>query len=660
MTAPSTSPQAARRAWLPGAALFVVLGLAAVLYWPGLSGWLLLDDFVNLQPLQAMERGNVSWLQAVLHNESGPLGRPLAMLSFAANWLTSSGAVWNLKYTNLMLHLLCGTLVFWLGGRLLAEADGELRRARWWLALWAAAAWLAAPLLVSTVLYVVQRMAQLAALFVLAGLLAYVIGRQNLARRFVFGCALIAAAFLVCWPLAVLGKENGALLPLLALVVEAFFFRFEGGQRTRRLLLAVFGVTVGLPALAALGRTLLDPGWITGGYAARDFTFYQRVLTEPRALLDYVLNLFVPHGPGMGVFHDDYPASSGLLAPPQTLLALLLWAAVLVAAWRLRGPRARVLLFGPVFFLAGHALESSVFPLELYFEHRNYLPAAGIFLSAGAAVWSLREVFSYRRLLAAFLVVLPLGYGAASYQRVMLWRSPLEMLHAQAVTHPGSPRVNVELASNYMAQGDAENALIYLDRAAALSPRELASGIAMHRLVVYCSSHRPVPESAYARLEQAARVQNESYTVNSLALLTERYLGGACPALDVQRVVATLERWLGARADNADLVAWNLHFYAGRLLGTTGHRERAVEHLRAASRISPELLAPGLLAFRYQMELGRTGAARRTLARLRAHDVHNVASHTRALQAYEALLREVDASSATSAVPDAAAVEQRR
>ena len=44
------------------------------------------------------------------------------------------------------------------------------------------AAWLLAPMLVSTVLYVTQRMAQLAALFTLAGLLAFTVGRRAIGR----------------------------------------------------------------------------------------------------------------------------------------------------------------------------------------------------------------------------------------------------------------------------------------------------------------------------------------------------------------------------------------------------------------------------------------------------------------------------------------------
>ena len=116
------------------------------------------------------------------------------------------------KAVNLALHLACGVVLFALT-RALAGLRVDARAART-AALLACALWLLSPLLVSTVLYTVQRMAQLATLFSLAGLLCYVHGRRRGSR------AAVAAAFGLCWPLAALSKENGALLPLLALLVE--------------------------------------------------------------------------------------------------------------------------------------------------------------------------------------------------------------------------------------------------------------------------------------------------------------------------------------------------------------------------------------------------------------------------------------------------------
>ena len=212
------------RGWtesLPGVLLWALLALTAAVYWPGLAGPLVLDDFENLKPLVDMHSGAISWQEVVFGSSVGVGGRPVAMLSFVLNWQTSAGEIWSLKHTNLAIHLMCGALLFWLSGRLLAEPLSAVPTHRWWLALLVASLWLLAPMQVSTVLYVVQRMAQLATLFVLAGLLCYVTGRQQLTKRRRLGIALMCLCFVLFWPLATLSKQNGALLPLLALLFLA-------------------------------------------------------------------------------------------------------------------------------------------------------------------------------------------------------------------------------------------------------------------------------------------------------------------------------------------------------------------------------------------------------------------------------------------------------
>jgi hypothetical protein len=148
------------RTWVPGLLLWGLLLVTAAIYWPGLNGPLVLDDFENLEPFAGIQSGALGWDEVLSANAIGLGGRPIAMISFAGNWLSSGGEVWSLKHTNLMLHLLCGTLLFWLAGRLLGEPRSAVAAQRWWLALLVAALWLLSPMLVSTVLYIIQRMAQ--------------------------------------------------------------------------------------------------------------------------------------------------------------------------------------------------------------------------------------------------------------------------------------------------------------------------------------------------------------------------------------------------------------------------------------------------------------------------------------------------------------------
>ena len=571
----------------PGVLLYLLLLLAAACYWPGLSGDLVLDDYTNLQPLAAVERGELGWREFLASRISTkPPGRPVALASFLGNWVTSGPDVWMMKYTNLAIHLLCGALLFWLTGRLLATPAIDAGRSRWWIALWVGAAWLLAPLLVSTVLYVVQRMAQLAALFVLAGLLSYVIGRQSLPTHFGRGLTGIALALLLFWPLAVASKENGALLPLLILLVEAFFFRFAGPVRARRVATAAAIVPVALGAVLAAALALHDPARMFAGYGWRDFSLIERLLTQPRVLFDYLANLLLlPGGSGMSLYHD-FPVSTGLLTPPTTLLGLLAVGALLIAAWRLRHSSAAVLFFGPLFFLAAHLVESTVFPLELYFEHRNYLPAVGIFLGVALLARDMAARIRYPRLIVAVLVVLPLVYAGATWYRSQVWQSWEGLLFAAQQTHPDSARVHKGLASVYMNRGELEQAFAHLRRAAALGDGRDAYALALHRLGAYCVSEQRAPETAYARLQGAAPVADDHYTVNTLAWLAGAAEQGTCSGLDMERVALTvsrrLERVTGAGRRGQ---AWLLHAHAARLLRATGHPERARVHVQQAQAL---------------------------------------------------------------------------
>lgn len=629
-------------AWLPGAALWALLALTALVYWPGLDGPMLLDDHENLESLGGMLTGAASWQDVIVNRGIGVGGRPVAMLSFVANWLTSGGDVWSLKYTNLMIHLLCGTLLFWLAGRLLAEPLAGVGAGRWWLALLIAALWLLAPMLVSTVLYIIQRMAQLSALFALAGLLCYVAGRQLLAVRRRTAITLVLLCFLVFWPLAALSKQNGALLPLLAAIVEFSFFTRPQRNNDRRLVHGLLATLIALPLAAALIILGVDASRLGGSYQEQNFSIYERLITEARVLFDYTANLLmIPGGTPLGLFHDDFVVSRGVFDPPTTVIAIAAWIALLTAAWRLRGGRWAAILFGPVFFLAAHLLESTVFPLELYFEHRNYLPSVALFISIGVLVGRLAPRTRFRKALIAAVAIVPLANGMVTHARVLNWRSNETLLLASAQTHPDSARVHTGLAGLYVDRGDLDRAFQHLDRADALYDGRQSYAIALHRLVAYCNAERSVEAGHYAALAGQDRIRDTVYTVNALRRLAEKALGGGCSNVDLERVASLVSDHV-SRIDGPGESGrnWALRLYTATLLAAVGRKRDAVEHALAAGELQPTWLEPGLLAIEYQLDLGDLAGARRTLAELKRRDDGRVELYTRLIAGYEKRLEK--------------------
>ncbi len=187
---------------VPLLAIFALLG-CLLAYGSALHGPLFFDDVPNLlenASVQIVGGTFDEWRIAALSSDAGVLHRPVAMLSFALNHaLSGAFSAFSLKATNLAIHLAVAALVYWLARALLhtPALRGSLQGAgqRQLVAMLAAAIWLLHPIHVSTVLYAVQRMAQLSALFTLAGLLLFTRYRLRWAESGA-GPGELAAAFL--------------------------------------------------------------------------------------------------------------------------------------------------------------------------------------------------------------------------------------------------------------------------------------------------------------------------------------------------------------------------------------------------------------------------------------------------------------------------------
>jgi hypothetical protein len=285
--------------------------------------------------------------------------------------------------------------------------------------------------------------------------------------------------------LAVFSKENGALIVLYALAIEWLCFRFEAPVGKRRMLLAFFSLSVALPALLFAVHLAMHPESLI--YERNGFTLYTRLLSEARVLCDYLVWIFVPLPAFMGMYHDDIAVSAGLFAPVTTALSIAFLGILCAGAWLLR-KRQPAFAFGIAWFLIGHSLESTIFPLELVFEHRNYLPMAGPLF---AAIWLLASVRSQRwpapRTFAVCGGIAIAVLGGITASRADSWGSALSLALADVTHHPMSSRSQYE-AGRAVAAAGARNgnlktvtpdAIAYLKHAAALDPRQVFPGVSV-------------------------------------------------------------------------------------------------------------------------------------------------------------------------------------
>jgi protein O-mannosyl-transferase len=450
-----------------------------MIYSPGLHGGFLFDDYANLPALGEtgpINTGPAFW-RYLTAGHADPFGRPLSQLSFlldAQDWPADPSPF---KRTNLLLHLFNGVLLALLlrklGQQLRGEAHGSTNTDM--AALLGSACWLLHPLLVSTTLYIVQREAILPALFTLIGLLLWLRGRHALLQgRTLAGLLWIAAGLGGCTVLATLSKANGVLLPPLALVIEYAFLRTtpvasagspaSGGSNwkpyARIMLLFAW-----LPAIV-IALYLAKEGWngfVHGVSSVRPWTLGQRLLTEPRVLMDYLTLLWLPRPFTPGLFNDQVLASTSLWSPITTLPALCVLVALIVIGWRLRH-RSPALATAILFYFVGQSLESSTVALELYFEHRNYLPAMLMFWPLALwlchAVPAKRSTDKTRQLIRPALgVLILLGLGGMTYAGAELWGNTRDQALLWARLNPDSPRAQAYAAQVEMAYGHPDRAV---------------------------------------------------------------------------------------------------------------------------------------------------------------------------------------------------------
>lgn len=523
-----------------------------------LTGPFLFDDFPNLANLSLLDGNPTLQSLGQLAAQYGVQpGRPLSMLSFAINDAAWPSDPWAFKYTNLLLHLLVGVTLFGFA-RSIASARMP-RQTSDGVALLTTAAWLLHPMQLATSMLVVQRMTQLEALFAFAGLWGYVV----LLRR---GRAFAALAALGSGTLlATLCKETGALVPLLALVTNATVLRpILEAQPARARQLVRWGLAIPIALLAAAIAWL----WPAAEFGARDFTLGERLLSECRVLSDYIFHILVPSFGGDGIYHDDFVASRGLLQPISTLPALFFVAGAITLAYTLRRKRP-FLAFSLLWFFAGHLLESSVFPLELYFEHRNYLPMAGLLF--GVAVWiTSGNSFRHRITVNAAILWIAIAAWMTSVQ-APIWGSSGQLATIWALEHPNSPRATQQHALYLIDAGKPQFAANNLLSAYARGIR--GSDFPLQALVVACKTNdTQIAAAASPLVEQALRTGEYNNSIlEAIRKLRRATQGDTCQS------IVTSEDWLSM----TDVLLTNPS-YAGGSASAYIHIERS--YLRTHQR----------------------------------------------------------------------------
>lgn len=438
------------------AAFLLFLGVVLI-YWLGLPGGILFDDEPNLwsNPRFIFTAHNwENFVSAIWSSQSGPTGRPVSMLTFAINqWFSGLDDVTPYKITNIIIHGFSTIAAFFLTRRLLflfqaKDQTNQNNNNDTKLAFIIALIWGLHPLQLTSVLYIVQRMTSLAGLFSFISLLLYLRAREKQIQgiRFSSYFAPLCASLLLMLA-AILSKESALVLGLYYFLLEVWLLKFVGAstqqtQWIKRGYAAIFGIGL----LLVVWKLWQNPGFILGGYEIRHFTPSERLLTQTRVLLLYLNQLFLPTLSNLSLYHDDFLISKSFTEPVSTLFCSLFWcvALMLVLIPSLR-QRFTLLSFALAWFMVGHVLESTIWPLEMVHEHRNYFPSYGLIFCAviGAQQFALR--YQIRdQLQKTVVIALILLFAGITAWRASLWSNPTELAFSELRNHPESSRANYE------------------------------------------------------------------------------------------------------------------------------------------------------------------------------------------------------------------------
>lgn len=615
------------------AVLALALAAAALVYLPGLSGPYLYDDHTNILRNSYLRLDSLEPLalwHASLSVDSGPLMRPLSMLSFALNHYFAGGFddTTPLKLTNLGIHVVNGLLIFWLMRLIFARLSqiGGVNSPNTnriaginkidLLAGAVALLWIVHPINLTSVLYVVQRMTLLAAFFTLLGLICYLKGRNHTGDP--RGAWLIAFGVFVCGGLGVLSKENAALLLAFMLAVDLILFADEPPWRFWPQLSARKKGLIVATILAIATAILI---WVLDFalplYGGREFSVLERLLTESRVLFFYLSLIVLPRINQFGLHHDDIVISGSLFSPWTTFSSLVGILGLLVAAVLVRR-KLPLLSLGILWFFAGHLMESTIIPLEIAHEHRNYLACLGILFAIVHLLHQCSARLGHSKLLLLY-PVLALSFGGVTLLRTVQWSDSNSLARYEAAHHPDSARTQLVLSSLLHAQGDLRGALEAVRRAAALAPQEAAYKINLQLLAVRLGiSLEPALQAETLDLLATKPVSP------STALALESVVD--CVDKDCRQLQGPLKAWLVTLIDNLPASADRsyLYYLLGHALLAQGEILDGINTLERAYRADPSYLHPLFKLADVFLQLGQTENVELVLNRIREANKNNL------------------------------------
>lgn len=462
--------------------------------------------------------------------------RKVAYLTFLLNQYIAPFSPANFRLFNILIHILNSALVYMLAYRTIlsmpmaAEQQTQKREdTAFYAALFSSVIFALHPINVNAVAYIVQRMASLAALFVLLSVLCYISAAKSANKLKAVFLYISVGIFIA---MGIFSKENAAMaVPLIFLYDYVFLSRFDRRAFMKKVLFVagIGALSLGLVSFFLgyhhvfidLAKIYLNPNqplteriWMAVNVY---WTPLQHVLTEFRVVTRYIFLIFFPLPQFLVFDWWGFPISKGMTEPLTTLFSMIFLLALFIfSVWKIK--RFPLLCFGILWYLVAVSLESFLaVGADLYYEHRNYLPVSGLIIGmVGQSVvlftGGLKDKTIW--LTAAFFCIL---LGSLTFARNFVWKDSVTLWEDAAQKHPSNIRALISAGNAYLKVPDFDKAKNYYKEAVRLSDRDKRSSFlnaAVYRLGMTYLFEKDIKQAK--RLIDTMEASIESYSLDIL------------------------------------------------------------------------------------------------------------------------------------------------
>jgi tetratricopeptide (TPR) repeat protein len=422
------------------------------------------DDELSILKEKSLHVDELSWEKAkkiflFTPEERKKIYRPAARLSFALNYYFGKDDVFGYHIVNLSIHFLASIFLFLF---ILHTLNLPLVKAKYGpnsysVALLGAVLWAINPIQTQAVTYIVQRMASMAGMFYIMSMYFYLKGRtsQNRFPKMTHFFFCLATAIL-----AFASKENAAMLPISIFLLDLFLIQGLERKNIKKNVYAFLALILIPLALALVlsGPSIFSPNHLLSGYEYRQYTLLERLLTGPRVILFYITQLFYPMPNRLNLLHE-ISISKSLMNPPTTILAIVSIFLV-IGITIINSKRWPLLSYCVLFFFLNHLIESTIFNLELIFEHRNYIPSMLLFVPMAILIVRGIDFFSSKKTMQAvfciFIALVLVGQGHSTFTRNSVWKTDESLWLDTINKSPNLPRPHHNLGKYYSTLGQRE------------------------------------------------------------------------------------------------------------------------------------------------------------------------------------------------------------